>query len=119
MRLIQQSERDMIRSVADRWKTQWRHLGYKMDARVYHIGSRMDKSRKQILDELQTLDTETCSKKEVDDIIGNESWTRGDTCNECKRPSDILIQVGEEPDYESRTASICPECLKAAMSLIP
>lgn len=55
----------------------------------------------------------------VDEIIGNGSWTRVPPCDECNKETDIVVELGEPPDYESRTARICPECLKAAISLLP
>jgi hypothetical protein len=49
----------------------------------------------------------------VDAIIGNGSWTRC-TCNECNRDVYAVVQLGEEPDYESHTAWICRDCIKLA-----
>ena len=56
---------------------------------------------------------EPINSDEVEAIIGNKSWTQLDSCGECnKRPSDKIIQIGEEPEYESYTAYICVPCLK-------
>lgn len=55
----------------------------------------------------------------VDAIIGNSSWTRLDTqCGECGQRTDPIIQIGQEPDYESHTAYVCRDCLKAALDLL-
>ena len=54
----------------------------------------------------------------VDAIIGNDSWTRVPECNECKKNVAAVVQVGDEPDYESSTAWICEGCLKKALALI-
>ena len=37
------------------------------------------------------------------------------TCDECKRESEVTVQIGEELDYESSTAQICLECLEKAV----
>lgn len=49
--------------------------------------------------------------------IVNTSWTNN-KCNECGQDVNITIQLGEEPDYESSTAFICPDCLQKAIKLI-
>lgn len=50
----------------------------------------------------------------VNEIIGNESWTRC-SCSECGGDVDAVVQLGESPDYESRTAWICKQCVKLAL----
>lgn len=54
---------------------------------------------------------------DVDAVIGNSSWTRI-ICNEC-RQHDVssAVQIGEEPDIESNTALICPDCISKAAGL--
>lgn len=63
-------------------------------------------------------------EKEVDltedraaEIIGNRSWTRNE-CDECGQDCDIVVRLGQEPDYESSTAQICLACLQVAIQLI-
>lgn len=57
---------------------------------------------------------ETPNPDEVDCIIGNTSWTRVEECTQCgKEDAPFVVQVGDEPDYESRTAWLCPDCIKA------
>lgn len=53
---------------------------------------------------------------DVDQVIGNTSWTRVE-CHECGADADV-IELSQEPDYESYTACICKECLSKALSLI-
>ncbi len=53
----------------------------------------------------------------IDRIIGNDSWTHL-TCNECGDSVDAVVQVGQEPDYESATAELCIKCVKAAVELL-
>lgn len=57
------------------------------------------------------------TEDEVKKAIGNGSWTRN-ICNECGLDSDIVVVLGEKPDIESSTASICPNCLRKALALV-
>ena len=55
--------------------------------------------------------------KKCEKIIGNSSWTRI-SCDQCKKEVSWAIQLGDEPDYESRTVLICKECLGEAIKTI-
>lgn len=78
------------------------------------------------MEEARKLDPETCSAEEIAEImIKHRLWNRGcqndrektwfiHTCDECGKPSPVLLQVGNEPDYDSRTAYLCLDCLKKA-----
>jgi hypothetical protein len=90
--------RDRIRSVADRWAQQYPDDG---DARRA---------------KLATLDKDNATAKDVEKIIGNASWTRLG-CDECGKEVGTVVQLGEEPDYESSTADVCLECLHKAAGL--
>lgn len=58
---------------------------------------------------------DNCDPDEVDKIIGNSSWTQT-KCDECKSDEGVdVVQLGEEPDYESSTATICKSCLRKAL----
>jgi len=39
-------------------------------------------------------------------------------CDGCGEPHDALAEVGEEPCYESRTATLCAACLRQALALV-
>lgn len=39
-------------------------------------------------------------------------------CDECKKSVEAVVQVGQPPDYESSTASICIDCAKAALKML-
>jgi len=56
------------------------------------------------------------TEERANEIIGNDSWTRN-SCDECGEDVEVTVMVGEEPDYESRTASICINCLNKAVEL--
>jgi hypothetical protein len=100
------TERDLIRTVADRWAEQY-ETGY------YST----HKDKQDILARLRALDKETCSADDVNKIIGNKSWTRRH-CSECREHTNWAIQVGEEPDYESATATLCRSCFDKAVKLV-
>jgi len=56
------------------------------------------------------------TEDDVEAIVGNRTWTRN-RCSECGRDCNLVVQLGEEPDYESETAQICLGCLERAVSL--
>jgi hypothetical protein len=97
------TQRSLIRDVAKRWKLQYR------DAR-----SGTDKI--EVGRKLAMLDGETASADAVNAIIGNSSWTQVPKCDECGASREVVVQLGEEPDYESHTACICVECLRKAVT---
>jgi len=54
---------------------------------------------------------------DVDRVIGNGSWTRVPECDECGAGDQpFVIQVGQPPDYESRTAKLCGSCCRQAIA---
>ncbi len=57
------------------------------------------------------------TEEKAAEIIGNKSWTRN-SCNECGEDVFAVVQLGEEPDYESATAKVCVNCLNTALALI-
>lgn len=68
-------------------------------------------------DKLLLLNPDTVIQDVVDDIIGNSSWTWNE-CNCCGKDSDVVIQLGQPLDYESRTANVCVECLQKALEMV-
>jgi len=54
----------------------------------------------------------------VDALIGNNTWTQTNVCDECGAEEVPVMQIGEEPDYESRTAWLCEACLEKALGMI-
>ncbi len=51
----------------------------------------------------------------VDRVIGNSCWTHYWQCSGCEKlDPDVVVQVGQEPDYESSTAFLCLDCLREA-----
>jgi hypothetical protein len=97
MKLI--TQRDIIRDIANRWRSQY-------------PASKMYKK-------LLALNLETVTAKEIDAIVGNDSWTRTPRCSECgKQDGDDILQVGQEPDCESETAWLCMRCFRVAVDIV-
>lgn len=86
-----------IDTVAERWREQYPN------------------SKQEIYERLIALSSPT--RADVDAAIGNSSWLSL-TCDECQEHVDALVELGEEPDWESATVHICLECLRKANELI-
>lgn len=80
------------------------------------------------VDELRKLgpnpDPDLCDaviRKQLDQHVwpsGNvPTWTQPPACSECGEQKGSVVELGDEPDYESRTAWICLDCLRAAVAL--
>lgn len=104
MRII--TERGLILTVAKRWATVY--------SRGYYA---KDPVKQGILQSLEMLCKTTCSAEDVNKIIGNDSWTKTH-CNGCDAYTDWAIELGEPPDYESRTATLCRACFDKAVELV-
>lgn len=103
------TQRILIRAVAERWR--------QAASVTPDLYGHPPRSRAKVLSKLESLDLETATHEEISDIIGNESWTRMDACDECGVVPEVMVRLGEDPDYESSTACICPSCLEKAVRL--
>lgn len=95
------TEREQIKSVAARWRLQYSNGAYQ---------NKLDFQRK-----LDLLDVNKATAEDVTAIIGNSSWVQPKKCVECDKKRYDVIMLGEEPDYESSTICICPDCLQKAL----
>lgn len=105
MKLI--TRQTQANEAAKRWKIQ------------YHsqiADRRLKDDRKDIYSKLLALGS-TPNPDDVDKVIGNKFWTDTMECTECYSNSDIIIEVGQEPDYDSQTVYLCPRCLNKAVQL--
>lgn len=100
------SERKQVREVAASWQASYGRRHWANDPEKQAIGLK-----------LQALDPETATAAQVAEIIGNESWVKKTACHECGSADWNNVQLGQEPDYESHTATICLDCLRAAVRL--
>lgn len=98
------TEKEAIRSAPKRWADQYRN--YK------DRGDKFDKSPKT--EKLLAL-SEPYSAEEINEIIGNDSWTSV-RCDECRKQSKAVasfdINAGEY------THSICRDCLISAVMAV-
>ena len=39
-------------------------------------------------------------------------------CTMCRRQVSEVVQVGEEPDWDSATCNLCRDCLQAAIDVL-
>ncbi len=104
MRII--TKREKIKTVACRWYKAYSHM----------IDSPYDSAKKMVFNFLSMLDLNIATEEQITSIIGNDSWTRL-KCDECNKPVDAIIEVGEPMDIESSTARICFNCLRKAYDL--
>jgi hypothetical protein len=94
------SARVLIRGVAAAWRRQ-----YPRDFERIH-------------ERLCAIDVETATAADVEAIIGNRSWTIVPRCHGCGLGAELVVEVGEEPDYESSTATLCESCLRDALATL-
>ena len=106
MKLV--TERIRAREVASQW------------AKAYPLDGPYGKCEKKqsIARQLNDLNGETATADEIASIIGNNSWCGPSKCDECGANVDAVVEIGEEPDYESHTATICLPCLQLAVAMI-
>ena len=99
------TERDMIRTVAERFRAQYRDVA----SGLLPLGW----DPKYIAARLEKLDLERATAEEVAGVIGRVGWT-SERCNACNKYVSDIIVVGDVPDFESATATLCGPCLKEA-----
>jgi hypothetical protein len=104
--------RDKIRGVAAAWEKAYGPN----ERRPGWYSSGISDDREATFRKLKELDKETASADEVATIIGNKSWTQL-SCDSCGDYVDRIVEIGQEPDYESRTVDICYPCFSKAFAL--
>lgn len=105
------TRKTLAATAADRFARQY-HLGKYarngIDRSVY--GNLLVNSLAPTYQKLSALPADP-SPDQVNKIIGNTSWTSVPDCTECKKENaPFILQVGDEPDPESRTVWLCPDC---------
>lgn len=96
-----------VADVARRWKEQYFHN---------HQWTSGSLDKECIYNKITALG-ENATAEQVESIIGNGTWTAV-KCHECGKRVKVAMQIGEPLDYESNTATICLDCLKAAAALL-
>lgn len=62
----------------------------------------------------ELIENKPLTEEKIIKIIGHASWIT-EYCNECNKPNDYIIEIGQEPDYDSATAKMCINCLNKAV----
>ncbi len=87
-------------------------------ARAWHqqYGATPAPDKAEIGRRLDALEA-NATAKEVEDIIGNDTWTTLD-CDECKRKVAAVVEIGDpsRDSYERR--DVCKKCLRTALRLM-
>ena len=103
------TKRQLIDGVAAAWKAQYWHP---LHGWMYSTPQNDKEAFYKELAELPPGATET----QVTAVLGQQTWTEN-KCNECQRDVDVLIHLGEDPDYDSVTFYLCPACAAQAVAL--
>lgn len=99
-------------SAAQDWHNQYAKDNWRWhDSKSFVTGM----SKKQAYEALVALG-DNPSPEDVNKVIGNTSWTDC-LCNDCGKLVEEVVQLGQEPDYDSATANICFVCLYKAIEL--
>jgi hypothetical protein len=107
------TQREVIRGVVERW---WNSYAGSIQDPSKDGPWVHGKTKRQIYEELKTLDLKTATAEQVNAIIGNDSWTAL-RCNECDRDDhEQILQFGVV-DYDSPHFALCPKCVHAAFAL--
>jgi hypothetical protein len=85
-------------------------------AHQYPVSANYGNDKQKILRELKELG-DVPSPDAVNTVIGNESWTKTE-CNQCGAVNALVVRVGQEPNHDSYTASLCKACLEKALALV-
>lgn len=92
---------------AERWREQYCHDGKWRDTK-WDSGEDRRRTYEKLLGGEQTADR-------VEKIL-NVSWT-STCCQECQDRGIPVVQLGEDPDYDSATLDVCVPCLGKAIAL--
>lgn len=65
---------------------------------------------------LQLLAPEDRTAETMIAIIGNTSWTDF-RCDECEQNQDVLVHLGDAPDYDAKWQDLCQSCLAKGLAL--
>lgn len=101
-----ENEREQVASVARRWKAQYFHGG--------KWSFTNSGASSGVYERLVALPSDATAS-DVAAIIGNDSWI-GHRCDGCGKTSLDAWQIGDEPDYESHTVTLCRRCMDALVA---
>lgn len=105
---------DKIEDVADRWRRQYQRNddggGIRWNGIIDARGS------EAIWRELTALPA-TATYQDVDRVIGTQGWATF-WCDVCHDYVPEAVQIGDEPDYESDTVTLCLACYDTMIAQI-
>lgn len=101
--------REVVRGAKARWLEQYKAYDDKQKIGVPGRSKSVGDTRR----ELAKLDAETASAEQIEAAIDATGWTDLD-CELCGKPQEVVLRIGQEPDYEARWVDLCPECLASA-----
>ena len=90
-----------LENVATRWARQYNFIDYP--------------EKQEIFNKLFALPV-GATKKQIDDIIGNDTWTTL-TCEGCSNSVDSLILISPHMDLYN-SISLCKKCINKALHLL-
>jgi hypothetical protein len=93
------TKRQLIKSVPIRWLAQ------------YPNGKFL------VLEKIAALDLDKCDAKAIDDIIGNDTWTKLD-CDSCGKDSPIVTEMPDMYELHYGPKYYCGNCLRSAANAI-
>ena len=104
--------RTQIRELPDRLKRQWQRPDGSWKG--LYDGRSMEKLHAAIA----ALDPERATLKDVNTILDPDTWwVEALECDECGELVEAIVQLGDEPGYESSTANVCIGCLRKALDM--
>jgi Pyruvate/2-oxoacid:ferredoxin oxidoreductase delta subunit len=71
---------------------------------------------KERYNKVVALDPDTATPEDVEMVL-NPSWVQC-MCYECGCCVDAVVQMGQEPDYESIWVEVCKGCLQRALGMV-
>ncbi|MEW6006133.1 MAG: hypothetical protein AB1695_12545 [Stygiobacter sp.] len=89
------TERDIIKNIRKMWRKQYSANDISLTPQL-----------KKIYEKLKKLDLNKATAKEINKIIGNESWTNV-VCNECYNYVNLAVEFGDD----SESFIVCTDCL--------
>jgi hypothetical protein len=97
--------RDVIMDVRKKWSEQYKF--YSPDDMIGRPQERIG----DINARLRKLDLKTCTVADVDAAIGTTGWADNE-CDLCGGNHELVVRVGDKPDYDARWIDLCPSCVK-------
>ena len=103
------TRRNLIRDIAKNWQAHW----------IDYSGDKKSKCMdyKGILARLKKLNLNKCEREEVDDIIGNVTWTEL-RCTFCNNDAEIVVVNNDVTTADPGEIIVCNKCVDLATNLI-